>query len=114
VAEPKKPGGLMIAVMHGAPPPVRGLHEPPPHEEPDMDDRGGAPDQDQDDSQQIQPEWVHFGTEAENCKYCTYMNGNDCEVLRMPVGPEDHCSAFAPKDQGAMPPEAGPPMGNGQ
>ena len=114
MADNKKRGSLTVAVMHGGPPPVRGLHEPP-EPEPDADEQGGPSDQDQDD-QGMDPSWLDYTTEAERCNSCQHM-GDDgtCSVLKMQVGPGDHCKAYEPKaaeaSQGGVPPP--PDIGGG-
>ena len=97
-------------------PPVRGLHEPP---EPDPDDipAGGPPDNDQDDSGGVSPDWVSYHDDQTVCGACQHLQGEQCEVLKMPVPQGGHCEAWEPQEQqtGQVPgPEAagGPPSGS--
>ncbi len=87
-----------------------GMKKPP---APSMDD---APPEDDESSEtpKIQPEWVDYHTGEETCQNCSHMQNGNCEVLQMPVGPNDHCEAFSGGEyEGAegMPPDSdAPPM----
>ena len=102
---PKRGIGIMIGLRRAGdgPPPLRGPGEPDQDDAPDAGATGGAMD-----DKGVKPEWVDYGTEAENCKNCEYLAGDQCSVLNMPVGLEDHCKAFSPR-QGAE--DQGQPAG---
>jgi hypothetical protein len=90
--------GVMIALKpKSGPPDLGGPNEP------DADEQGGPPDNDMDDPSGggeggVKPEWVAYHTGDETCQNCEYMaDGGMCDVLKMNVGPNDHCEAFEPK-----------------
>lgn len=87
--------GIMLAIK-----PKSGPPDLPGPGEPDADDRGGPSDDQDDRSGGVEPEWVDYHTGDETCQHCSYMSdGGTCDVLKMNVGPNDHCEAFEAKQE---------------
>ncbi len=105
----------MIAVGGKQPPPrykAPGSDPPPPSSSPAAaapsprsapSGKGGDPapsDQDAGRPEQdvtISPEAVCYHDSSQVCSSCEYLAGDQCRVLKMPVDPQGHCSAFEAK-----------------
>lgn len=89
------PGKPDLAILIG-----RAKHSgkmPPPGSDDPNPDARQEQDEPQGDSPAVRPEWVDYHTGEETCQNCEYMQGSNCTVLQMPVGPSDHCEAWEPK-----------------